>query len=315
MQQAVPAAEVADQTATQRWRWKNVVLATVMIIGGVGLHTVTLWPGASATRDAFLKELGTQVAAALLIGGLWTLVNEFMLRREFLRILETNAVQLSREAHALDESLREGHTALSRQIDSGTGLLLRKIEFAKQAQAVGLVEVHASYASYDFKDLILNSSELMIVSNNANAWIARNAEALRKRFSDPKRHTTFILLHPSADVLETLARKYGTERDDLRKEIRNTVNHLRVLGEGGGKVSVYGHFLVNAYSSYVGDEYAVIVPYVNAPKQHPRPLLRITDREGQADCLYKHVRRECSALAEQSLELLELPPSGSASAS
>lgn len=288
-----------------RWNWKHLLTISGLILAGLFLLALPLWLNAKdGAKYEFITPLCTHLSVALLVGGVWGAVNEFLLKRDFLQILEGSSNRMVQATVAVTATLQEDNQRLQRQIADSGEMLGRQLTLAKQEEHAGLVEVRPFSHDYDFHDLILNSRRLIVVSNDAQTWTSSHAHGLRKRFANPQNSTVLVLLHPNAAVMNALANKYGPSAETLKKRIQDTLDLIRELKSPDTDVKVYGNLMFNTYAGYVGDTYAVMRPYFNSQGRRNPPLFRVADRPGSDDCLFQQIRGDCEALVGSSVELM-----------
>lgn len=189
------------------------------------------------------------------------------------------------------------------------GKLLTEVNIIRNEEPLGLVESIFNANKYDYSPLILESQTLQIVLNDGRGWISRHSGALKKRFEDSSKQTTFFLLHPQSTMIRVLAQKVGIREgieelqvDELRRKIIDTVELLEQIRLPSTDLKIYGHFLYNPYSLFLGDEYAIVTPYFISRMRQYTPLFKFQDRLNQ-ESYYKELKEDIEALKYDAEEI------------
>lgn len=276
--------ERSDTAIRVRWKLTSrIVFAGFIILGLVLLLASQLL--ASNKPNNFVSLVLNQLATALLVGGLWTGVYETFLRDDFIRINDENTGKLLSAAETILESGRQN-----------TQTLLNKISVSEQEELLGLVEANSASNKYDYTDLITNSKALVLLLNDGRTWVSNHADQLRRRFADPEKTTKIFLLHPLSPMIPTHARKVGTTTQSLQLKIAETIEMLGTLRTANTSLEVYGHYLYNPYSLFIGDHYAVLTTYFASKGRRTVPMFRFEDQDGQPDCYYKQLKEDVEVL-------------------
>ncbi len=221
-----------------RHSYRTLIVACVFALIGLALLIVAV-----LQPEGVLKSFCEHAATVILVGATTTIATEFLLRRDFVRMIEEN-----------------------------TESILSRIKLAGQEDALGLREVQRESGSIDaLNHMVLESLSLIIIINDGRTWVSNNSTRLEARLRDPKKKTTVVLLHPDTKVVELQAIKESVDPDSIRGKIRQTVAILKELGRSGGELTVLGHDLYNPQSVYIGDDQAVVTPYFTAPGRKPIP--------------------------------------------
>jgi hypothetical protein len=110
----------------------------------------------------------------------------------------------------------------------------------------GLAEIITAEASFDYTDMIENSSELAIVLNDGHRWIGNNAVKLSERFSRSGTFTEFFVTDPEGLFVAPLACKTDYEPIALKDKIKRACDRLTDAYENSDKLgSLKIYFLKN----------------------------------------------------------------------
>jgi hypothetical protein len=290
----------ASKLAQTRWTYKHwLVFAGLIVVSLLILLLSTNFLEPHSFLSAFLNQLST----ALLISGLWSGVYDLFLRREFIDIHENHAQQVISATTRLESTVKDSTGTISEALVQSADQLSQQLSFAKREELLGLAEARLSAHDYDYTHLILHSENLVLVLNDGRTWVSNHAALLKKRFTDSSKKTAVFLLHPNSSMLEVLAKKVGSNRESLQRKIYETVDLLKDVKTDSTQLAIYGHYLYNAYSLFMGDTYAVVTPYFNSKGRRTVPLFRYDDREGQGDCYYQQLREDVEVLKLDSADL------------
>jgi len=135
----------------------------------------------------------------------------------------------------------------------------------------GLSEVHAP-REFAFETMIRNATSLVAVLGSGHRWVHNYASELEERFSDARKHTTFILMHPASELVPAVANKLDVRPDMYRQQILATVRKLETLNNGQPRLAVFGHTFINCHSVFIADERAVFSPYFLASSNQQSPV-------------------------------------------
>jgi len=279
-------------------------------------------------QKIFSSDFLTQISMALLVTGLIGTAYEALLRSDLVKLTRDNAkcftniseekyrglyeeaIKFRKEAQALGETFEETNRKSVKELQhkfeeisqKNTDRLLNKLNLTQQ-EIIGLEEVEAEANSYDYSELILNSKNLFLVLNDGRTWLSNRNSLFRKRFEDPEKTTTLFITHPESTMLSVLARREGektTER--IQGKIEQTVRLLHRIKLQDTKLEIYGHFLYNPYSLFLGDNTAIITPYFFSRVKRTLPVLKFKD-SGDARCYYQEARRDLEDLRQDSKDI------------
>ena len=265
-----------------KWRLKTIIAGLLMSTLGLGSLLWSIYGRHGTAAESVLRELAT----VLLVGGVLSLVFEFLQRRDFMLALDENA-------DALRTSMRDHHTVVLEETRQHHAAVLGLVKLARQAESMGLVEAR-SEGGFDYRELLIRSGELVIALNDGRTWVSTNAAYLKQRFREENKTTTVYLVHPRSSLVDVLARKEGIDRNGFLHKLAETVLMLNQLREQGTQLEILGHHLFNPHSVFLGDQYVVLTPYFHSRGRRIVPAYKFENREG--DSFYKEIKNDLLAL-------------------
>ncbi|WIX31668.1 hypothetical protein QO259_12675 [Salinicola sp. JS01] len=222
---------------------RTTIAILALVVIGLVLIVVSLW-----LTEGFWSQLCSQLSTALLVGGIWTGVYEWFMRKDFINVNREQAKEI-----------------------------LDRIKLAQGEESIGLYEVYDDSNDFNYSSLLLQSRQLTILLNDGRTWISTHSEDIKKRLRDREKSTTFLVLHPEAKMLEVMAIKVDSTPANLRAKIAESVKMLRNLSDSDSNVEILGHHLFNPQSMFIGDSIAVVTPYYAARGRRTVPLFRFGD--------------------------------------
>lgn len=272
-----------DSVPRTKLRWKSVVLFLVLALVGLVLLVVAVGqpptsapagsPPTGAGSGTALIALVKELSTVLLIGGTLGVLFELIQRRDFLDA-----------------------------IDERTAAILSKLELASQADSLGLTESRAD-GKYNFREMIEESSKLVVALNDGRTWVSTHSAHLKKRLADPSKVTTFFLVHPESPMVEVLAQKEGSNPEGLRHKLSETLGMLRPLRTASTQLTIFGHFLFNPHSVFLADRYVIVTPYFHSRGRRTVPAYRFDDRG--PECFFREIQDDMSILQQDARSIID----------
>lgn len=252
-----------------KFRLGYFLWATIFIIAGCFLLYIS-----TILTDKFWSSLFNQLSIALMISSVSSVIYEFSLRQDFVRI-----------------------------IDENTSEIIKEVGLIRQKSYLGLIELKDEAGRYDYSHLISESTNLVIILNKGSSWYSVNSEDLKKRFKDSSKITEIFFLHPDKnhEALSVLSRKENLPVESIKTDIENTIEKLKHIKRQDTKLTIYGHQLFNPYSLYFGDDYAVITPYLHTR----RPCLLFKFEAGTPTCFYEELKNDIDDLRNKAEEIFK----------
>ncbi|NJK74116.1 MAG: hypothetical protein HC942_08335 [Microcoleus sp. SU_5_6] len=243
--------------------------ATVFIIVGILLLYIS-----TILTDKLWSSIFNQFSIALVISSFSGVIYELFLRKDFVRL-----------------------------IDENTSDIINEISLIRHKSSLGLIELRDRAGLYNYSKLLLESKNLVIVLNKGSSWYSVNGESLRKRFKDSNKTTDIFFLDPNnnQEALTVLSRKENIPVDSIKTDILNTVEKLKHIKTPDTKLTIYGHNLFNPYSLYLGDDYAIITPYLHTR----RPWLLLQFEAKNPGCFYEELKDDIEELRNKSQEIFK----------
>ncbi|MGI0486420.1 hypothetical protein ACN4EK_13350 [Pantanalinema rosaneae CENA516] len=251
------------------------------------------------SKNSFWSLALNQVSTALIVSGLFSGIYEFLLRLDFLSTNRKNTQRLLREVDQTKLCLIEVQNRI-----------IKEIVLSRDSSLLGLCEVHVNSNQYDYSNLIESAQTLSIVLNDGKGWVSRHSLALKTRFRDPGKKTTFFFLHPESEMLRVLARKVGVREKTLdenhkalKDKIGDTISELRQIKNSNTQLEIFGHHLYNPYSLYLTEKQAIITPYFFSRERRPIPMLLFDARTDGGECYYNELKGDVEDLKQDSEDI------------
>jgi hypothetical protein len=249
------------------------------------------------TPKSIWHVIGEHFATAFAVLGVWHVIDQLVIKREFRSEIVAAMEHLSTTATKTAETHLH---QLERHIDS----LEQSLRVAKHDPVLGLSETFHDVENFSYSQMIRESQNIIAVLGDGYSWVGRHAEALADRFADATKKTTIILVHPESELTAVLARKVGMQKEHFRHKIYSTVRQLKKLNTGKDNVKIWGHTLINSHSVFIADNKAVFSPYFLSTQRRMPPIFVLRDT-GQSSFFSKlkqdvnYLEKECSPISEQ----------------
>ncbi|WP_027956653.1 hypothetical protein [Halobacillus kuroshimensis] len=146
------------------------------------------------TDNELLISLLNNISSALIITGVFGLINEFLLKEKLV------------------------------------GLILNKLKLKENIEKTGINEVFLNVRDIDYRYLLKNSNRKIDICHiYGRTWTNYNSDSLRERLLHSNCEIRVILLSPESDFVKGLAELYGREEDELRKTMYEVQSIWRTL--------------------------------------------------------------------------------------
>jgi hypothetical protein len=241
-----------ETVASVKFKFKHLVAALAVMLSAVALiWWVDSWSGDFKTEHAVAKVVIDHIAAALVIAAVWHAINEFFLKRDFLRINDDFKEEVNKK-------LSDLKVTLSNEIGS-----------ARKDAKLGLIDTFHDVAGFSYSEFIAHPQELTILLSDGYNWVSTHIDALRARIQDPTKKTKFFLVHPDSPMVSVIALKVGEEPETYKHKIELAVNALAAEMGEGTNLKVFGHFGITHHALYLGDRLALTPYYFSRKKRNP----------------------------------------------
>ena len=242
--------------------WKNYLFAgCLLVVFGLGLFLIqSKW----LTHDTFWHSAIGNIASAIVIGGLLSLIQQAVLRKDE----EQNLLKLFGISNAIRES--------------------------------GIADIMTDSHDFTYRDMILKSEKLHIIMNDGRHWVETNSPSLEIRFGKEGTLTEMFLVNPESDFCKALALKTGYTLDDLKAKIQLTVRMLNDAYDKSarkGELKIY--YLKNypTHTLFYTEDTIIETPYQTASGRNIVPLFKYYYTKGKTsigDYLYQDLENVIS---------------------
>jgi hypothetical protein len=273
-----------------------------MIIAGV----LSLWFSAYIVPEP-QRIIAEQVGAALLVVGVWTAVQEYLIRRDVeqqnQQLLQTIVTQSQSLLHTV-----EAHHQVEIQENEQ---LLENVEtlhsFEREVRDIGLTKVLDKSTAFNYFNFIENSQELTFVLRDGRTWLSAHLDAFRSRFRDSGKKTRFIVVHPLSEYMDDLARGVNVSKQYQKDKVLDACNLLigeyeRLPESSRGELEILGHYLTSVLAVYMSEKTLLIEPYFFSVGHNKPPLFAVEPRTEES--YYARVKSDLVDLVENHSELL-----------
>jgi hypothetical protein len=270
--------DVQDGSLHEKVRLRTLIASLVFAIIGLVALVISL-----RIESGFVSSLLRELTTLCLVGGALSTIYELFQRQDYLRAADRGVSRV-----------------LARLTDVERGVIER-LKIANRAEQVGLSDAGLDVTGYDYGPLLESSSSVTIIVNDGRTWVSTNSARLRKRLHDSSKKTRIILTHPESAMVSVLALKEGSNASAIKNKLAETLLMLSQLKAPHSDLQVFGHFLFNPHSVFLGDSYIVITPYFHGRGRRSVPHLRFDDKAG--DCYFKQSREDIDTLLLDAREI------------
>ncbi|MBN8199178.1 hypothetical protein ACFWGC_29550 [Cytobacillus pseudoceanisediminis] len=167
--------------------WASIIL---LLGGGLAVLSLTQF----LEMNNFWNATLSNVASALIITGVFSIINEYLLREKLVE------------------------------------LILSKLKLRESIDKTGIIEVFSDINDIDYRFLIKNSKKKIdILHIYARTWTNHNYEELKEKVQRSNVDIRIILLCPESKLIDGLAEHYGVSKDDLVKRIKEVEQKWKEL--------------------------------------------------------------------------------------
>lgn len=224
-------------------------------------------------NDGIIKSICGSISSALLVGGVWAIVQKHLISRD-----EENK-------------------------------LYKLFQIFSSIKESGLIDVMTDSKMYSFNDIIENSEHFYAIMNDGKRWIENNTPSLEIRFSKKDTKSEFYIVDPDSHFLKALANKTNYTEIELREKIDRAVASLKEAYERSSKKGDLKIFFLKNYpthSLFYTDNRIIETPYQTSSGRSVVPLYiyeYIENKTSIGEHLYKdlnNVREESKLIFDSS---------------
>lgn len=243
-----------DNADGVRFVYKHLIAAVILTVVGFAL-TVALATILKSLKEDFhiLHVIFEHLATALTIAGLWHIISEFMMKRDFIRI-GNKVVQEFIESSRQDKAQ-----------------IIQSISNARKDSKLGLIDTYHDVSAFSYSEFIAHPAELTIVLGDGYSWVSMHLDVLRDRVCDPSKTTKLFIIDPGSPAMDLVAKKMRMKADLYRDRALLTIETLRRELIPGSKFTIFGHPSIPHHAVYLGDRLA-ITPYFFSTKKRSPPV-------------------------------------------
>lgn len=251
---------------------------TIIALGTatVGLILIVM---SNLINSGFIATSLQNVASALIIAGIFSLVNEYMLK------------------------------------DKLVELVLDKIHLKESIDKTGIVSILYNISDINYKTFIKGSTKKIdIVHVYGRTWTSNNLDDLREKYLSSSFNVEIrvILVSPDSPFIDGLAASYGTTTDELRKTIENMLNiwkelyHLKTNRnhrKSKGSLKLYFHKGFPSHSLYRFDDKLIFVQSRLSKGKTKKLATMVTTKTGKQESLYNTFLDDIDTLVQEAEEV------------
>lgn len=280
--------------STIKWKFKSLILFSGLFSLGLIFLVISLIPQVAA--NPFFASLFGQLSTALIISGLYTGISEFVLRQDFIGILQSYYRSTQSDRDEIINQLQSSH---SQDIQKICDLL----PLQQTQEKTGLITLTGAEEYYDIENWIEQSETFIILFRDGKSWVSRHRKALKQRFQDSQKETIFILLDPEDSEFEQYAALTYQEPEALRYKISATVEYLKQLTTESTNLKILGHKTLNTYHAIVADSRVLVTLYPCSGIRFKPPSFIFEDVGEQG--YYHYLKQDLEALMETTRDISE----------
>jgi len=247
-------------------RYKTAITSLALVIIGLSVGY-----GIERNKDS-LGDNYTPLSGLvqiLTISALFTSINEWLLRSEYLSYFSELRNDIRRD------------TSIKDSIDR-----------------FGLAEVYVDASEYKFKDIIENSASLTISMNHGRTWLSQKAEYFRERFSSRDKQTCFVFSDPNGSASESIAQKEGKSKEALIERVEEAIQIIIDAGGTRQNAKIYLQPFYTCQTIMLTEDIAVATPYCNSSGRYTVPLFVYQDKGENS--YFKQISTDIKELIKES---------------
>lgn len=278
--------------------WILFAAAAFFVVGLILLFIAiqlppTLGEGETTKPNYFAQGM-SQLATILIISGVWSAVYDFLVRREFIRILDQDSEKITANLTQKIESIRYERVA---QIAE----LTQQIAKSDEDRQLGMRMTWANCKDINFKSFLNSGDQLDIVMNDGQWWLSSNHANIEQRFLMKGGTTRVFLVDPKSIFIDILASKVGRSAVELGSRIKKTVDELQAIDRPDHNLEIYFHNLYNPYSLFLSNKGAFLTFYYFSTMRIVSPAFWF-EPAGE-DCQVERFKKDIEQLISDSAQI------------
>lgn len=255
-------------------RYKTAVTSLVLVIIGL-LAGYGIEKNKNSLGDNYTPLSG--LVQILTISALFTSINEWLLRSEYLSYLGELRNDIRRD------------TSIKDSIDQ-----------------FGLKEVYVDASEFKFKTIIESSTELTISMNHGRTWLSQKAEYFKARFSSRDKQTCFIFSDPRGSASQSIAKKEGKTEEALIERVEEAIKIIIDAGGTQQNAKVFFQPYYTCQTIILTEDIAVATPYCNSSGRYTVPLFVYQDKGENS--YFNQISTDITELIKESKNVTEKLP-------
>ena len=248
----------------------GIISLAVLLIGLLSGYAIERNKTALGDNYAPLSGL----AQAITISALFTSINEWLLRSEYLSFFGKLRDEIRR-----DTSIKDS------------------------IEHFGLSDVLVDASDYKYKSMIETSKLLTISMNHGRTWLSQKSDYLKVRFASQDKHTFFIFSDPDGKAAESIANKEGKSLSDLKKRVDEAIQIIKDAGGKPDNAKIYLQPHYTCQTIILSEDIAIATPYCNSSGRYTVPLFVYRD-QGE-NSYYKQITTDITELIKESANVTD----------
>jgi hypothetical protein len=267
-----------NKTSFSGIRYKTAVTSLVLLV--IGLFAgFGIEKNKSTLGDNYTPLSG--LVQVLTISALFTSINEWLLRSEYLSYFRELRNDIRRD------------TSIKDSIDR-----------------FGLAEVFVDASEYKFREIIEGSTKLTISMNHGMTWLSQKAEYFKARFSSRDKLTYFIFSDPNGSASESIAKKEGKTKEALNQRVEEAIKIIIAAGGTQQNAKIFLQPFYTCQTIILTEDIAIATPYCNSSGRYTVPLFVYQDKGENS--YFKQISTDILELIKESTDKTERLPESQA---
>ncbi|WP_165175275.1 hypothetical protein [Desulfovibrio sp. ZJ369] len=247
-------------------KWPNIkqyvtkanLIASILFV----LVVISMW---LSEKFPDQKLYFDQFSSVVMISGIWTILYDIFLKKDFLYIVKNNMCLINNRINAFENIER-----------------------------TGLCHIESDANSFKFESFIQSNRKITILLNDGRTWISHNEQYFEKNDHEDT-DIIFIITHPDSEMINILARKQNLTCEQIKIKIDEFIGSIkRINDKRQNKIKVFGHKLYNPNSIFLGESEVIMSSYLVARGRGCVPLYIYKNKGNES--YYEQVKKDLNGI-------------------
>jgi hypothetical protein len=252
----------------KHWKTLNWTICLWMALGAVALFVIGAF-----IKNTVLSSILTNIASVILVSGIVSVANEYVLKTELMDIIFTN------------------------------------MNVKDDMKNTGLVKIFLDINKVDYEKFFdKTNKEIDIVHVYGRSWTAKHLKMFCSKVTKERCSIRVFLISPDSEYVKPLSEFYRMTEEQLKANMNEVLEMWKQVDEkckkgGKGNIKVYYHKGNPSHALYRSDNSVMLVPNNLASGRDELPpafLYTKTEREG----IYKWCLIQINKLVDESQQII-----------